>query len=100
MTTYEEALEQGWHELPTSPFFTEDQRTFFRKCHQSPWVVMRRTVPKAVLAPWLVERAQLGTHAEKEVAMLERAFAAGVALPFFVPEPRPITFSYFPEYRR
>lgn len=98
-TTVEEALEQGWHQ-PTPTFFgknQEDVMVHAGKCHQSPWVLMRRTEPEPVL--------RLDHRLVKQVIKTfggEGAVPPHVlgGLPHFYPRPRPLTYSYFPEYRR
>lgn len=88
MPTVEEALEQGWQE-PAPTFFTEDQMIWFAKCHQSPWVLVRRTEPAPVVAPWVIERA---AGRPEELDLIERARKAGVILPSVMPISRPLTY--------
>lgn len=64
MTTREEALEQGWL-TPAPTFFGEDAIARLSKCAFSPWVVIRRTVPKLHFPPMPGEREETRALREK-----------------------------------
>ena len=87
MTTAEEALTTGWL-TPTPTFFTEDQLTWARKCHASPWVVVRKTVPRLKAIPRPGEEPRM-------IELRERVLAP----PLVMPEPRPFMYMRFAEYR-
>lgn len=95
MTAAEEALEQGWR-TPAPTFFTEDQLMWARKCHASPWVVVRRTLAYHELDvdhPAVVQT--LGYY--KTVDAIPKALKN--ALPHSPRFPRPMTYLRFGEYR-
>ncbi|QNJ55936.1 hypothetical protein SEA_RASPUTIA_46 [Microbacterium phage Rasputia] len=97
--TLEEALEQGWHQ-PTPTFFGKNQDDVMvhaGKCRDSAWVLMRRTEPSPVIDtdhPAVVQALDYYKTVERIPTVL-----AGY-LPSFLPRPRPVTYAFFPEYRR
>lgn len=98
MPTLEEALEQGWLDAPS--FFgnqTDEALIFYSKCHESPWVLMRRTEPEPVLdtRDKLVQSAlrQYGNEGAIPPAVL-------TVLSHIYPRPRAAIYSRFPEYRQ
>ncbi|AWN07719.1 hypothetical protein HOT31_gp048 [Microbacterium phage Hendrix] len=96
--TIEEALEQGW--LDTPSFFgnqTDEALIFFSKCHESPWVLMRRSEPEPVLNT---------EHRDVQTALAVYGSEGAIppqilaVLPHFTPRPRAVIYSRFPEYRQ
>jgi hypothetical protein len=101
-TTYEEALEQGWHS-PVPTFFgqlneggTTDAYDFFRQCPNSVWAMTELTNPKPVLDDGHpnVRRvlAELEARRGKPIGpegLQERLVAS---LPHYDPLPRPLKY--------
>lgn len=89
MTTTEEALDTGWLE-PAPTFFGEDAQVYFSKCHNSPWVLIRRTEPKAI--PLSEDLPEGRLPALVAAGMVERD--PDTAQLMLKPRPRALTYMY------
>lgn len=88
--TREEALEQGWLE-PAPTFFADDLMIYLSKCHDSPWVLVRRTVPKPVLNyEHPVVQAVLAGRADRRPRPSDKFLLGRV--PTLYPRPRPFMY--------